>query len=125
MPDAQKRGSSSAPGISLRNSGANSPCTVEQCTPTFSNTRPCIIAIDAAAAGTAGMVGALPGRADKPARRHVRLRSTGRQLVFQLFEGGADLIAQRLEPCPCGCLAPFEFGRIGQGKLNSRRSLRC
>ncbi len=28
-PDAQKRGSSSAPGICLRNSGANSPCTVE------------------------------------------------------------------------------------------------
>ena len=45
MPEAQKRGSSAAPGISLRNSGANSPCTVEQCTPTFSNTRPRIIAI--------------------------------------------------------------------------------
>ena len=29
--------------MSLRNSGANSPNTVEQCTPTFSNTRPCII----------------------------------------------------------------------------------
>jgi hypothetical protein len=43
MPDAQNRGSSAAPGISLRNSGANSPCTVEQCTPTFSNTRPLII----------------------------------------------------------------------------------
>ena len=40
MPEAQKRGSSLAPGISLRNSGANSPNTVEQCTPTFSNTRP-------------------------------------------------------------------------------------
>src|SRR4249919_3449900 len=45
MPEAQKRGSFTAPGISLRNSGANSPCTVEQCTPTFSKTRPCIIAI--------------------------------------------------------------------------------
>src|SRR6185437_16493695 len=44
-PEAQKRGSVSAPGMSLRNSGANSPCTVEQCTPTFSNTRPCIIAM--------------------------------------------------------------------------------
>ena len=29
MPEAQKRGSSSAPGICLRNSGANSPNTVE------------------------------------------------------------------------------------------------
>ena len=33
------------PGMSFLNSGANSPCTVEQCTPTFSNTRPLIIAI--------------------------------------------------------------------------------
>ena len=42
MPDAQNCGCSSAPGICLRNSGANSPCTVEVCTPTFSNTRPAI-----------------------------------------------------------------------------------
>ena len=39
-PEAQKRGSSSAPGICLRNSGANSPCTVEVWMPAFSNTRP-------------------------------------------------------------------------------------
>ncbi len=45
MPEAQNRGSSAAPGISLRNSGANSPCTVEQCTPTFSKTRPRMIDI--------------------------------------------------------------------------------
>ena len=43
MPDAQKRGSVSAPGICLRNSGENSPKTVETWTPAFSNTRPCII----------------------------------------------------------------------------------
>src|SRR5258708_6623443 len=40
MPEAQKRGSCDAPGIWSRNSGANSPCTVEQWTPTFSKTRP-------------------------------------------------------------------------------------
>ena len=45
MPDAQNRGSVSAPGISLRNSGANSPNTVETWTPTFSNTRPLSIDI--------------------------------------------------------------------------------
>ena len=45
MPLAQNRGSSSPPGICLRNSGENSPCTVEQCKPTFSNTRPDIIDI--------------------------------------------------------------------------------
>ena len=43
IPEAKKRGSASAPGMSLRNSGANSPKTVETCTPTFSNTRPFII----------------------------------------------------------------------------------
>ncbi len=43
MPEAQKRGSSSAPGICLRNSGENSPWTVDVCTPTFSKTRPYII----------------------------------------------------------------------------------
>src|SRR5712672_3491433 len=45
MPEAQKRGRVSAPGICARNSGANSPNTVETCTPTFSNRRPVIIAI--------------------------------------------------------------------------------
>src|SRR4051794_13098012 len=45
MPPAQKRGSSAAPGICLRNSGLNSPKTVETLTPTFSKTRPCISAM--------------------------------------------------------------------------------
>jgi hypothetical protein len=45
MPEAQNRGSVSAPGMSLRNSPANSPKTVETWTPTFSNTRPCMLAI--------------------------------------------------------------------------------
>ena len=40
MPEAQKRGSSSAPGISLRNASENSPKTVEQLAPAFSKTRP-------------------------------------------------------------------------------------
>ena len=40
IPVAKKRGSSSAPAICLRNSGENSPCTVETLTPTFSKTRP-------------------------------------------------------------------------------------
>ncbi len=43
MPLAQKRGSSVAPGISLRNSGENSPNSVEILTPTFSNTRPVMV----------------------------------------------------------------------------------
>ena len=40
MPLAQNPPSPSAPGICLRNSGLNSPHTVETFTPTFSNTRP-------------------------------------------------------------------------------------
>ena len=40
MPAAKKRGSCAAPGIWARNSGLNSPNTVEMLTPTFSNTRP-------------------------------------------------------------------------------------
>ena len=43
MPEAQKRGSSSAPGMEAANSGAKLPCTVEMLTPTFSNTRPFMI----------------------------------------------------------------------------------
>ena len=44
-PDAQNLGSSAAPGIDLANSGWNSPWTVETLTPTFSKTRPFIIAM--------------------------------------------------------------------------------
>ncbi len=40
MPEAQNRGSLSAPGIACANSGAKVPCTVEVWQPTFSNTRP-------------------------------------------------------------------------------------
>src|ERR1700730_1512610 len=45
MPLAQNRGSSLAPGMSLRNSAENSPSTVEMLTPTFSKTRPRMIEI--------------------------------------------------------------------------------
>ncbi len=44
-PEAQKRGSTSAPGICLANSGAKLPCTVEAWMPAFSKTRPCSIAM--------------------------------------------------------------------------------
>src|SRR5262245_37299934 len=45
MPVAKNRGSSAAPGIWWRNSGLNSPNTVETFTPTFSNTRPRMMAM--------------------------------------------------------------------------------
>ena len=45
IPDAQNRGSSSAPTICFLNSFSNSPYTVEICTPAFSNSPPCSIDI--------------------------------------------------------------------------------
>ena len=95
MPLAQKRGSSSAPGICLRNSGENSPCTVEVCTPTFSKTRPCIIDISAAAA--LALV-ALPRRLFEAPGHPGGMRAG--QIVLDLLERGADPVAQLLEPRP-------------------------
>ena len=91
MPLAQKRGSVSAPGICARNSGLNSPHTVETLTPTFSNTRPRITLITPPPP---------PGRGH--AVRHEaagggRLR-TG-QRVLDRLERGAEPVAQALEPC--------------------------
>ena len=68
MPDAQNRGSASAPGISLRNSGANSPNTVETCTPTFSNTRPLSIDMTPPPPGAPAGIGARPGACARNAR---------------------------------------------------------
>jgi hypothetical protein len=50
MPDAQKRGIVLGAGDLGAEFGANSPWTVETCTPTFSNTRPLHQRHDAAAA---------------------------------------------------------------------------
>ena len=97
-PDAQKRGSSSAPGIWLRNSGANSPCTVEVWMPAFSNTRPLQQAHHAAAARRAGVVGARPGLAHEAAGGRSRQRRTRRQVGLHRLERRAQVVAQRLEP---------------------------
>ena len=92
MPLAQKRGSAAAPGMSLRNSGENSPDTVEMLTPTFSNTRPRISAMI-----TAATARALPGGAFEPAGRAL-FRPLGREFVLDRLEFGADAVAQRGEP---------------------------
>ena len=110
IPDAQNRGSSAAPGICARNSGANSPCTVEQCTPTFSNSRPCIMRHHAAASGLAGMVGAVPGRARETSG--IAGIERGRRFVFELLECLANVVAQALEPGLCARLAIFDHGHV-------------
>ena len=98
MPDAQNLGSSVAPGICERNSGLNSPCTVEQCTPTFSNSRPYIIDITPPPPGLPVWSARSHGvRTKRPARAGIE---RGRGIVFQPLEGRADVVAQRLEPAP-------------------------
>ena len=100
-PEAQKRGSSSAPGICLRNSGANSPCTVEVWMPAFSNTRPRIRLMTPpppSAPPCSSVIGARPGRAHEACRRPVAERRARRQLRLEPLEGRAQLVAQRLEP---------------------------
>ena len=98
-PEAQKRGSSSAPGICLRNSGANSPCTVEVWMPAFSNTRPRIrLMTPPPPSAPRSVIGARPGRAHEACRRPVRQRRARRQVRLQPLEGRAQLVAQRLEP---------------------------
>ena len=52
----------------------------------------------AAAAGLAGVVGAVPGRAHEAAG--VALIERGRCIVFQPLEGRANVVAQCLEPAP-------------------------
>ncbi len=121
MPDAQNRGSSAAPGICARNSGANSPCTVEQCTPTFSNSRPRITLI------TPPPPGSPVWSVRSQARAHETPGVAGiercRRIVLELLEGRADIVAQALEPGPsrapcdlrsrtCPSLAPNPVSRL-------------
>jgi hypothetical protein len=65
---------------------------------------------DPAAARLAGMVGAIPRCPFKSPGRVGIKRSRG--LVFQPFEGGADVIAQGFEPGLRASLAIFEEGSI-------------
>ena len=108
MPEAQNRGSASAPGISLRNSGANSPCTVEAVHADFLEHAAAHHRHHAAAAGRAAVVGALPGRAHEAAGGAVGERRAGGQRVLDRLERGADVVAQALEPGPRPRLAGFQ-----------------
>ena len=107
MPDAQNRGSSAAPGICARNSGANSPCTVEHAR------RPFRTAVRASSTSrrrrrASGVVGAVPGRSHEAAGIAGIERRRG--VVFQPLEGRADVVAQRFEPGPRARLAIVDQG---------------
>ena len=58
-----------APFTCLAKSGEKAPCTVETCTPTFSNSRPRIMPITPPPWSSPGAAGRLPGVADKAAGR--------------------------------------------------------
>ncbi len=105
MPEAQNCGCSSAPGICLRNSGANSPMHGRGVHADLLEHAAVHHAHDAAAARRAGMIGPLPRRALEAPRGTVRQRGARRQIVLELLEGGADAVAQlartRRAPPPC------------------------
>ena len=106
MPVAKKRGSSAAPGIWARNSGENSPETVETLTPTFSNTRPCIRLITPPPPSEPSVGGTAPGAAGEAAGFAVRERA-GCLFVLDGLERRADAVAQAFEP---GAGDGFECG---------------
>src|SRR5437868_3694331 len=130
MPEAKKRGSASAPGISLRNSGANSPKTVEAWTPTFSNTRPFII--DITPPPQSGSALADPALEVPISGKHA-IEDEAREVFKgrrpERFDAVEQLVVQRLlhlrEPvlqdsdihdhpgCGIGCAADGHLGAVG------------
>src|SRR6202048_460895 len=75
----------------------------------------------AAAAGLAGMVGAVPARLhETPGLTGIE---RGRRVVFQFFEGGANVVAQRFEPGPRARLAIFDHRQVHLGYLILRAEI--
>ena len=111
MPEAQKRGSLSAPGICLANSGAKLPCTVEVWQPTFSNTRPDISDMTPPPPLLAARLGARPGRAGEASGRLPGIKRRSLGLVLDRLERRADPIPQGLEPRSRAVFAGFDAGR--------------
>ncbi len=116
MPVAKKLGLSSAPLIDLANSGANWPNTVEVLTPTFSNTRPVI----------SPMTPPPPGAPVASGRSHgVRTKRPGGSgaggFVLDRLEGGAELVAERLEPRLRGELLVVEGRGVGHRRCLAQR----
>ena len=115
MPDAQKLGSSSAPGICLANSGENSPNTVEIWTPTFSNTRPCIMDISPPPPGAP--VWSLRSQASRTNLPGGPVGVRAFDLALELLEFGAKSVAQLAEPGRRILFLVVDVG--GQGHCNA------
>ena len=108
MPDAQKRGSS----IRTRDLLAELRCKLamngRRMYADFLEHAAMHHAHDAAATLFPSMIGPLPGRANELARGHVSMGRGSRQIRLQLFERGADLVAQGFEPGTGRLLAGLE-----------------
>ena len=101
MPVAKKLGSSSAPGMLLANSGLNVAADGRDVDSDLLEHLAGHLAADAAAAGLAGCVGAIPRRVGEG-----RLRAG---LALDLLERGANAVAQRFEPVARGLLLVVEI----------------
>ena len=116
MPLAQKRGSLSAPGICLANSGAKVPYTVEAWQPTFSNTRPAHQRHDPAAAVSAAMVLAGPRGLHEAAGRLALAAGKPFGRVLDRLEARADQPLKLGEP-GAGALFPRLAEGLGEAGL--------
>ncbi len=92
MPPAQNCPSlSSAPGICLRNSSLNVPQTSETLTPTFSKTLPRMVDISPPPPLS-------PTLSSRSQVLRVNLPGIGPYIGLDLFELGADAVAEQFEP---------------------------
>ena len=111
MPVAKKRGSSSAPGIGLANSGGKVAVHGRDVHADLLEQPAVHHAHDAAAA---------LGRGSRRLLRSGRRAEVRGRLVLQRLEGGADAVAQGFEP---GAGAPFGFP-AGSGSLSAGSFIR-
>jgi hypothetical protein len=125
MPEAQNRGSSAAPGTMPRNSGLNSPQTVETFTPTFSKTRPCMTLIAPPPPSMPSGVGRRqPRRSNRPAGRSASGPACSASIISKLSQIRSRKVSNqacaraRSAACP---VAPSAIG-TAPGALASKLS---
>ena len=100
MPVAKKLGSSSAPGIDAANSAREAAADGRDVDPDLLEHLAVHLAADAAAAGRAVLVGAVP--------RDVVEGGVAARLALDRLERGADPVAERFEPVAGGLLLVVE-----------------
>ena len=109
MPDAQKRGIVRGAGDLRPEFGGELAVDGRRVDADFLKHAAIHEAHDAAAAIDATVVLALPGAAHEAAGRPVGEGRTSRQIVLDPLEGGADVVADLLEPLAGGFLAALQI----------------